>query len=117
MVDDLKPFFPLKANWFHILLSLAPGDQHGYGIMQDVTKRNQGEVKLWPATLYGTIRQLLEAGLIEESKSPAPGSDDPRRKYYRLTLLGRRVLTAEHERLRDLVQFLDATRIQTSGAN
>lgn len=117
MVDDLKAFFPLKANWFQILVSLAGGEQHGYAIMQDVTKRSQGEVKLWPATLYGTIRQLLEAGLIEESRGPNPGEDDPRRRYYALTILGRRVLAAERERLRELVEFLDAATIRATEAS
>lgn len=116
MIDDLKPFFPLKTNWFHILVSLAPGEQHGYAIMQDVEERTKGEVKLWPATLYGTIRQLLEAGLIEECKAPNPGIDDPRRKYYSLTGTGRRVLAVERDRLRDLVRFLDANQVRLSEA-
>jgi DNA-binding PadR family transcriptional regulator len=96
---------PLKTNWFHILLCLADRDQHGYGIMQEVLARTEGKIKLWPATLYGTLRRLGEAGLIEASaERPARETDDPRRRYYRLTSPGRRVLAAEIARLEDLVR-------------
>jgi DNA-binding PadR family transcriptional regulator len=89
------------------MLSLAGGEQHGYGIMQDVLDRTHGKVRLWPATLYGSIKRLIEAGLIEESdERPAPELDDARRRYYRLTRLGRRVLDAECERLQELVRTI-----------
>ena len=102
---DLQKFIPLKTHWFHIMLSLAGGEQHGYGIMQEVLNRSMGKVRLWPATLYGSIKRLREAGLIEESdERPAPELDDARRRYYRLTPLGKRVLDAECERLQDLVR-------------
>ena len=82
-------FLPLKPNWFHVILSLADQEQHGYGIMQEVLERTGGKVRLWPATLYGTIKRLTEADLIEEShERPEPEVDDPRRRYYRLTALG-----------------------------
>ena len=58
---DPQRFIPLKTNWFHIMLSLAGGEQHGYGIMQDVLHRYRGKVRLWPATLYGSIKRLIEA--------------------------------------------------------
>lgn len=104
---DSKKFIPLKSQWFHILLSLAGGEQHGYGIMQEVLQRTTGKVRLWPATLYGSIKRLIEAGLIEESdERPAPELDDARRRYYRLTVLGRRVLNAECERLEELVRAI-----------
>jgi DNA-binding PadR family transcriptional regulator len=104
---DPQRFIPLKANWFHIMLSLAGGEQHGYGIMQDVLNRSTGKVRLWPATLYGSIKRLIEAGLIEGSdERPAPELDDARRRYYRLTALGRRVLDAECERLQELVRTI-----------
>jgi DNA-binding PadR family transcriptional regulator len=104
---DLKKFLPLKSQWFHIMLSLAGGEQHGYGIMQEVLNRTTGKVRLWPATLYGSIKRLIEAELIEESdERPAPEVDDARRRYYRLTPLGRRVLDAECERLEDLVRTI-----------
>jgi DNA-binding PadR family transcriptional regulator len=102
-----QEFMPLKAQWFHIMLSLAGGEQHGYGIMQEVLGRTHGNVRLWPATLYGSIKRLIEADLIEESdERPAPELDDARRRYYRLTTLGRRVLDAECERLQDLVRTI-----------
>lgn len=106
---DPQRFIPLKTNWFHIMLSLAGGEQHGYGIMQDVLNRSTGKVRLWPATLYGSIKRLIEAGLIEGSdERPAPELDDARRRYYRLSALGRRVLDAECERLQELVRTIRA---------
>jgi len=106
-----ESFLPLKPNWFHVLLSLADQPQHGYAIMQEVLDRTGGKVRLWPATLYGTIQRLMEAELIEESdRRPAPEEDDARRRYYRLTRLGRRVLAAESERLEDLVRVIYAKR-------
>jgi DNA-binding PadR family transcriptional regulator len=104
---DAQKFIPLRPNWFHIMLSLAGEEQHGYGIMQDVLNRTTGRVRLWPATLYGSIKRLIEAELIEESdERPAPELDDARRRYYRLTALGRRVLNAECERLQELVHAI-----------
>jgi DNA-binding PadR family transcriptional regulator len=104
---DAHAFIPLKTQWFHIMLSLAGGEQHGYGIMQEVLNRTTGKVRLWPATLYGSIKRLIEAELIEESdERPAPEVDDARRRYYRLTRLGRRVLDAECERLQELVRTI-----------
>ncbi len=107
-------FLPLKPHWFHVLLSLADQDQHGYGIMQEVLERTGGKVRLWPATLYGTLKRLLEAELIEESDvRPAADVDDARRRYYRLTRLGRRVLAAESQRLEELVRVIRAKRALT----
>jgi DNA-binding PadR family transcriptional regulator len=104
---DYQRFMPLKTQWFHIMLSLASGEQHGYGIMQEVLNRTTGKVRLWPATLYGSIKRLIEAELIEESdERPAPQFDDARRRYYRLTALGRCVLDAECERLQELVRTI-----------
>jgi DNA-binding PadR family transcriptional regulator len=104
---DPRNFLPLKTQWFHIMLCLAGGEQHGYGIMQEVLERSSGKVRLWPATLYGSLKRLIEADLIEESdERPAPELDDARRRYYRLTALGRRVLNAECDRLQELVQAI-----------
>jgi len=104
---DIQRFVPVKPHWFHILLSLAGGEQHGYGIMQEVLNHTTGKVRLWPATLYGSLKRLIEQGLIEESDlRPAPELDDARRRYYRLTPLGRRVLDAECERLQELVRTI-----------
>ena len=104
-------FLPLKPNWFHVLLSLANEEQHGYGIMQEVLERTNGKIRLWPATLYGTLERLLDAELITKVKRrPAAVDEDARRRYYRLTPLGRRVLTAESMRLEDLVRVIRAKR-------
>lgn len=109
--SDARAFLPLKTQWFHIMLSLAGGEQHGYGIMQEVLERTTGKVRLWPATLYGSIKRLIEAELIEESdKRPAPEEDDARRRYYRLTAHGKRVLDAECDRLQDLVRTIRVKR-------
>ncbi len=106
-----EDFLPLRAHWFHVLLSLANQEQHGYGIMQEVLERTGGKVRLWPATLYGTLKRLIDEELIEESeRRPAPEVDDARRRYYRLTRLGRRVLAAESERLEALVRVIHAKR-------
>jgi DNA-binding PadR family transcriptional regulator len=111
MTERPQSFLPLKPQWFHILLSLAGEEQHGYGIMQEVLQRTTGKVRLWPATLYGSIKRLIEAGLIEESpRRPSPELDDARRRYYRLTPLGRRVLDAECDRLQDLVNAIQTKR-------
>ena len=104
---DIHKFLPLKSQWFHIMLALAGGEQHGYGIMQEVLNRTMGKVHLWPATLYGSIKRLIEAELIEESdERPEPELDDARRRYYRLTPLGKQVLDAECERLQELVRTI-----------
>lgn len=106
-------FLPLRNNWFHILLSLVDGEQHGYGVMQDVLERSEGRVRLWPATLYGSLKRLIEEGLIAESGDrPAPEFDDARRRYYKLTSLGHEVLDLESRRLKDLVRILSAKRRQ-----
>jgi len=111
MPPSPESFLPLKPNWFHVLLSLSSQEQHGYGIMQEVLERTGGKVRLWPATLYGTIKRLTDEDLIAESdQRPAPDEDDARRRYYRLTSLGRRVLAAESERLEDLVRVIRAKR-------
>lgn len=104
-------FLPLKPHWFHVLLSLADDEQHGYGIMQEVLDRTDGKFRLWPATLYGTLKRLMDEDLIEESpRRPAPDEDDARRRYYRLTKFGRCVLNAECGRLEDLVAVIRSKR-------
>ena len=85
---------------FHILLALADVERHGYGIMQDVARQTGGALELGPGTLYGCIKRMLAAGLIEESEErPDPELDDERRRYYRMTALGRRAVRAETARL------------------
>src|SRR5580704_590249 len=107
--SDVQRFLPLKPNWFHVLLSLANEEQHGYAIMLEVLSRSDGKIRLWPATLYGTLDRLVQADLIAEAKR-RPQEEDPRRRYYRLTALGRRVLAAECVRLEDLVRVIRAKR-------
>jgi DNA-binding PadR family transcriptional regulator len=110
---DPKDLLPLHTNWFHILLSLVGCEQHGYGIMLEVQQRTNGAVRLWPATLYGSLKRLISAGLIEESdERPAAELDDARRRYYKLTRLGRRVLELECERLEDMVRVAKKKRKQ-----
>jgi DNA-binding PadR family transcriptional regulator len=108
-LDDL---LPLTTTVFHILLSLADKERHGYGIMQEVEAMTQGRVRMGPGTLYGSIKRMLAADLIEETdERPDPEQDDERRRYYRLTALGRRVLSAEAQRLSDLVGVAQGKQI------
>ena len=106
-----ESFLPLTPAVFHILLALADEEAHGYAIMQEVAARSEGQVRLGPGTLYGAISRLLDDGLIEECDGPAGESGDARRRYYRLTHLGGKVLTAETQRLSDLVRAARSTRI------
>jgi DNA-binding PadR family transcriptional regulator len=108
-----SPRTPLKTAWFHILLALADGAQHGFAIRESVDRRTGGSVKLWPATLYGSIRDLVAVEAIEPLETEDGPDDDQRRRYYRLTSTGRDLLRAEADRLQGLV---DAVRgSQTPG--
>ncbi len=101
---DPRQFLPLTPAVFHILLALADGEKHGYGIMQEITNRTDGVVKVGPGTLYGSIKRMLADGWIEESdERPDAEMDDERRRYYRLTDIGQRVAQVEAERLAQLV--------------
>ena len=94
---------PLKPVVFHVLLSLADGERHGYGIVQDIAQRSAARMRLEPGNLYRSLKSMLEDGLIEESeRRPASDLGDERRRYYRITRLGRRVAAAEAERLQEL---------------
>lgn len=100
--EDLLPLTPAV---FHILLALADGEKHGYAIMQEVTAITNGAMKMGPGTLYGSIKRMLEAGLIDEcDERPDPALDDERRRYYRLTAFGEQVARAESKRLAALLQ-------------
>ena len=97
---------------FHILLALADQDRHGYEIMREVDERSDRKVRLGPGTLYGSIKRMLNDGLIEElDERPDPELDDERRRYYRLTNLGRRIAVAEAERLEGLVKNARAKKL------
>ncbi len=102
---------PLTPAAFYILIALADGDRHGYAIMQEVSKRSGGTVRLGPGTLYGAISRLLRDGLIEETEErPDPKMDDSRRRYYRLTGEGGLALAAETKRLEALARLARSTR-------
>jgi len=106
MADDIKSLLPLQSTTFHILLSLADEDRHGYAIILEVARRTQGELKLSAGTLYRSIQRMLELGLIVETRTrPAPERDDERRRYYRITPLGKALAEAEAGRLRDLLKM------------
>jgi DNA-binding PadR family transcriptional regulator len=101
---SLEALLPLPAATFHILVALADRDRHGYSIMQDVAARTEGKVRLSAGTLYSSIRRMLEQGLVEELReSPDPESRDERRRYYRLTALGRQAAVAEAARLSEML--------------
>lgn len=105
-----ESFLPLNRDTFHILVSLADRDRHGYSIMQDVLERTDGALRFSPSSLYSSIRRLLAKGLIEElSERPDPEHDDERRRYYTLTPLGRTVATIEARRLQRLLADARAT--------
>lgn len=109
---------PLVPAMFHILLALADQERHGYGIMLEVERNTDGELKMGPGTLYGTIKRMREANLIEESDTrPDPELDDERRRYYRLTPYGRSVLQAETARLKRFVQVAQAKRVPSTDGN
>ncbi|WP_201388687.1 PadR family transcriptional regulator [Ktedonobacter sp. SOSP1-85] len=100
-----EEMLPLTPAVFHILLALADKERHGYSIMQEVATRTDGQMRMGPGTLYGSIKRMLADGLIVESgERPDPDMDDERRRYYRLTDMGRRAAQAEAYRLEQLVR-------------
>ena len=109
MSIDPASFLPLPAAAFHILLAVADEDRHGYAIILDVAERTGGALRLSPGTLYRSIQRMLEQGLlIEPRQRPAPELDDERRRYYRITPLGRAVAEAESARMAQLVRMARA---------
>ena len=112
-LQNPEEFLPLTPAVFNILLALADGEKHGYAIMLEVEANTKGQVLMGPGTLYGSIKRMLQAGLIEESDERVdPETDDPRRRsYYRLTDLGRRTLRMEAERLAAQVKIARAKNI------
>jgi DNA-binding PadR family transcriptional regulator len=110
-------FLPLPAATFHILMAVADEDRHGYGIIQDVSARTNGELKLSAGTLYRSIQRMLEQGLLIETRDrPAPEDDDERRRYYRITPFGRTVAKAEANRLTQLVRLARKSGFATGKA-
>jgi DNA-binding PadR family transcriptional regulator len=107
-----EDMLPLTAAVLHILLALVDGERHGYGIMQEVTQRAGGQVKMGPGTLYGSIKRMLADGLIEEAdERPDPALDDDRRRYYRLTNFGVRVMRVEVLRLQQIVSLAQSKQV------
>lgn len=100
----------LTAAVFHVLLALAGGERHGYGILKEVLRQTDGAVRLGPGTIYGTLQRLMESGWVEESDGPETAVDE-RRRHYRLTRAGRRALDAEVQRMDALVRAAKAQRI------
>jgi len=103
MKEDFSAFLPLSPANLHILLSLAGEDRHGYGIMQEVARQSGGQYKLGPGTLYDNLQKLMNRGIVDEVSRRSP-DDNPRRRYYRLTALGRGILSAEVTRLDGVVR-------------
>lgn len=120
MSNDLSAvdrLLPLPPATLHILIALADADRHGYAIIQDVEARTGGELRLSAGTLYRTIQRLLEQGLIMEPRTrPAAANDDPRRRYYRITALGRAAARAETRRLMQLVNLARARGLEPGAA-
>jgi DNA-binding PadR family transcriptional regulator len=110
--ENPSDLLPLPVAQLHILLALADGEKHGYAIMSEVEVVTEGSVTMGPGTLYGTVKRMLNAGLVEETdERPDPELDDERRRYYRLTGLGERVLDAEVARMEQLARAATARRI------
>jgi DNA-binding PadR family transcriptional regulator len=106
---------PLTPAVLHILLALSTNERHGYGIMKQVESDSQGKVNMGPGTLYGSIRRMIEAGLIRESdKEIDPEMDDERRVYYKITGLGQKALAAELQRYREVVAVAKMKQLSPS---
>jgi DNA-binding PadR family transcriptional regulator len=111
-----QDLLPLTPPVFHILLALSGEERHGYGIMQEVARQTGDALDLGPGTLYGCLKRMLAAGLVEESdERPDPALDDERRRYYRMTSLGERVVRAEAQRLASAVSVARAKRLLGPG--
>ena len=107
-----QDLLPLTPPVFHILVALSDEERHGYGIMQDVARQTGDALQLGPGTLYGCLKRMLAAGMVEESDvRPDPAIDDERRRYYRMTPLGRRVVRAEAQRLANAVTAARTRRL------
>jgi len=106
--ERVQAQLPLPPPVFHILLTLSQGERHGYALKREVLRRTNGKLNLGAGALYGSIARMVERGLVEESETrPDLHLDDERRRYYRITPLGRRVAQAEAMRMRDLVQLAE----------
>ena len=108
----ITPVPPLTPAVFHILLALSNGERHGYGIMKQVEADSQGQVSMGPGTLYGSLKRMLDAGLVKESdKRVDPEMDDERRIYYQITGIGTQALAAELERYKRIVSVAQERKL------
>ncbi len=112
MKEELQQLLPLSSATFYILLALANEDRHGYGIMQEVSRQSGGKYKLGPGTFYDNLKKLIDLGMIKEVPRKS-AHDDPRRRYYRMTGFGRKLLLAEVSRLDIAVR---EARVRLGGA-
>jgi DNA-binding PadR family transcriptional regulator len=111
-IRSVDAFLPLTPPMLHALLALADGDKHGYAILKEIARRTDGAVRLSAGTLYALVRRATADGLIVESdERPDISLDDERRRYYRLTPLGRRVAAAEIARLESIVEMARAKKL------
>ena len=107
-----SPNVPLTPAVFHILLALSSGERHGYGIMKQVEADSQGNVTMGPGTLYGSLKRMLDAGLVRESdKRVDPEMDDERRIYYQITGMGAEALAAELARYQRIVTIAQQRKL------
>src|SRR5262249_56202128 len=110
--EEAEGLLPLPLAAFHILMAIAEEDRHGYAILQDVAARTRGQLRLSAGTLYRSIQRMLEQGLLVETRTrPAPEEDDERRRYYRITPLGKAVARAEARRPAEPVRLAPAGRV------
>jgi len=115
-VDEVAALLPLKPQDYHILFVLLDVERHGYGMVKEIERQTGGKVRLEAGNLYRSVRRMIQRGLIVESdRRPAPESDDERRRYYGITDLGRRVVVAETDRMRELVAAAEAQLAMSDG--
>ena len=113
---NIDSYLPLPASAMHIIVALAGGEKHGYAVMRDIDDLSGGSVRMGPGTLYGSIKRMIEQGLVEEvNERPDPTLDDERRRYYRLTTLGQRVGAAEQGRLTALLNAAELRQLGLRG--
>ncbi len=113
---DIDSYLPLPASAMHIIVALAAGEKHGYAIMRDIDDLSGGSVSMGPGTLYGSIKRMIDQGLVQETdERPDSTLDDERRRYYRLTALGQRVGAAEQARLTALLSAAQVRRLGLGG--
>ena len=114
--EEVAALLPLKPQDFHILFVLLDGERHGYGMVKEIDRQTNGQVRLEAGNLYRSVRRLIKQGLIAESdRRPAPESDDERRRYYSVTEFGRQVVTAETDRMRSVVAAAEARLAVSDG--